>query len=436
MSQSVGQRLRQARQERDISLEQAAHGTHIRLHYLQALEAGDLDRLPSRVQARGFLRAYASYLGLDPEPLLLSVNGEQKSEDAVVEPPAEPEEDAIRGRSSILSKEIFIEIGSNLQHQRELLGLSIEDVERHTHLRVRYLKALETGRLADLPSSVQGRGMLKNYAEFLGLDPEPVLLRFADALQMRLSEREPVRPEPANRPRPRRSLIAVIRGFPGDFLLGGFLLLLLVGFVVWGAIRISALRSQTATLPTMPSIADELLNSTETLPIPTAAVEATPVPPAQPSAEVPVLTDTGVDAAETDIEITGESDQEPDQTTPPLSDPGRLVNVSLAVNQRAWVRVTVDGDVEFEGRVLPGSAYTFSGDEEVSILTGNGAALQVYFNDQDLGTMGIYGEVVNRVFTPEGMVLPTPTITPTPTLEPIETASFEVTGTLQPTPQP
>lgn len=436
MSLSVGQRLRQARQERDISLEQAAHGTHIRLHYLQALEAGDLDRLPSRVQARGFLRAYASYLGLDPEPLLLSVNGEQKPEDAFVEPPAEPEEDAIRRQSSILSKEIFIEIGSNLQHQRELLGLSIEDVERHTHLRVRYLKALEAGRLADLPSSVQGRGMLKNYAEFLGLDPEPVLLRFADALQTRLSEREPVRPEPANRPRPRRSLSAVIRGVPGDFLLGGFLLLLLVGFVVWGAIRISALRSQTATLPTMPSIADELLTSTETLPTPTATVEATPEPPTQPGAEVPVLTDTGVDAAETDTEITGESGQESNQTTPPLSDPSRLVNVSLAVNQRAWVRVTVDGNVEFEGRVLPGSAYTFSGDEEVSILTGNGAALQVYFNDQDLGTMGIYGEVVNRVFTPEGMVLPPPTITPTPTLEPTEAASLEVTGTLQPTPQP
>lgn len=436
MSLTVGRQLRQARQERDISLEQVAHGTHIRLHYLQALEAGDLDRLPSRVQARGFLRAYASYLGLDPEPLLLSINGEEKPEDVIVKPSDEPEKNAIQERSSSQSREIFVEIGSNLQHQRELLGLSLEDVERHTHLRVRYLKALETGRLVDLPSSVQGRGMLKNYAEFLGLDPEPVLLRFADALQARLSERQPVHPEPADRPRPRRSLSTVIRGFPGDFLLGGFLLLLLVGFVVWGAIRISTLRSETDPLPTMPSIADELLTSTETLPTPTATVEATPQASAQPNAAVPALTEADVETVETDIEITEESGQDSNQTTPPLVDPSRLVNVSLAVNQRAWVRVTVDGNVEFEGRVLPGSAYTFSGDEEVSILTGNGAALQVYFNDQDLGTMGIYGEVVNRVFTFEGMVLPTPTVTPTLTLEPTETPPLEATDTIQPTPQP
>jgi hypothetical protein len=113
-----------------------------------------------------------------------------------------------------------------------------------------------------------------------------------------------------------------------------------------------------------------------------------------------------------------------------------LVNVSLAVRQRAWVRVTVDGEVEFEGRMLPGSVYTFSGNEEVSVLTGNGAALQVFFNDQDLGTMGIYGEVVERVFTPEGLVLPTPTITPTPTATPTEMATPEVTVTSQPTTQP
>lgn len=436
MNPTVGQQLRQARQEGDISLEQVAHGTHIRLHYLQALEAGDFDRLPSRVQARGFLRAYASYLGMDPEPLLLSINGEEKSEDVVVEPAGEPKTDTIQEHSINQSKEIFAEIGSNLERQRELLGLSLEDVERHTHLRVRYLKALETGHLADLPSSVQGRGMLKNYAEFLGLDPEPVLLRFADALQTRLSERQPVRPEPVTRPHPGRSLSAFIKGFPGDFLLGGLLLLLLVGFVVWGAIRISALRSQADPLPTIPSIADELLTSTEALPTPTTTLDNTPETQTQPNVVVPAVTEAGAETAEPDIELTEESAPESGQSTLPPVDLSRLVNVSLAVSQRAWVRVTVDSSVEFEGRVLPGSAYTFSGDEEVVILTGNGAALQVNFNDQDLGTMGIYGEVVNRVFTPEGMVLPTPTITPTSTLEPTETPSLEATNTIQPTPQP
>lgn len=69
MSEPVGKRLKRERQERDISLEQVAQGTYIRLHYLQAIEDGKFDELPSPVQGRGFLRAYASYLGIDLEPI-------------------------------------------------------------------------------------------------------------------------------------------------------------------------------------------------------------------------------------------------------------------------------------------------------------------------------------------------------------------------------
>lgn len=430
MSTTIGQQLRQARQERNIPLEQVAHATHIRLHYLQAIEAGDLDRLPSSVQARGFLRAYASYLGLDPEPLLLSMNGERRPAATPASPSDPGSAEIASPRSPRLSAEILTEIGEQLQRQRELLGLSLADVERHTHLRVFYLQALESGRLQDLPSSVQGRGMLKNYAEFLGLDPDPVLLRFADALQTRLSERQPSRPQTTT-VRPRRPFRALLTGFPGDFLLGGFLLLLLAGFVIWGAIRISTLRSAAAPLPTLPSVADELLTAAETQPLPTESLVSTP----SPAAAADSTTSTAPPGTP---QVLGTEQVEPgsDQETPPPGDLTKPVNVSLAARQRAWVRVTVDGEIEFEGRMLPGSAYTFSGDQEVSVLTGNGAALQVFFNEEDLGTMGIYGEVVDRVFTPEGLVLPTPTITATPTAEPTEMTTPEVTITSQPTALP
>ncbi len=375
------------------------------------------------------MRAYASYLGLDPEPLLRSLNGEHKTEPVPQEAAALPARQEFQSFSPNRSEKIFEEIGERLQHQRELLGLSLEDVERHTHLRIHYLQALEAGRLEDLPSSVQGRGMLKNYAEFLSLDPEPVLLRFADALQTRLTERQSTRPKPAVRPRARRSLASMLRGFPGDFLLGGFLLLLLVGFVVWGAIRISSLSSQVDSLPTIPSIADELLTSGESMPTPTATNVVTPLAGVAEESSLPAPS-----PAAADVDAIAEADQGPNQGTPPLGDLNKLVNISIAVLQRTWVRITVDGEIEFEGRMLPGNAYTFSGDEEVSVLTGNGAALQVFFNDQDLGTMGIYGEVVNRVFTSEGMVMPTPTITPRPSLTPTETSMPQTDGTPQTTP--
>ena len=84
---------------------------------------------------------------------------------------------------------IFAEIGAQLQARRELISLTVEEVERHTRLRVVFVKALEAGLFDQLPSPVQLRGMLVNYSTFLGLDTDVILLRFADALQARRHEK-------------------------------------------------------------------------------------------------------------------------------------------------------------------------------------------------------------------------------------------------------
>jgi hypothetical protein len=87
------------------------------------------------------------------------------------------------------------------------------------------------------------------------------------------------------------------------------------------------------------------------------------------------------------------------------------VDIYVTVRQRGWMRVLVDGEVEFEGRVIPGSAYPFVGDETVEVLTGNGAALQIFFNGVDLGPMGTFGQVVNQIYGVEGVITPTPSAT-------------------------
>jgi hypothetical protein len=81
---------------------------------------------------------------------------------------------------------------------------------------------------------------------------------------------------------------------------------------------------------------------------------------------------------------------------------------------------------------MPGGAYNFTGLDSIEILTGNGAALQVFYGQTDLGRLGAYGQVVNRVYTAEGIVTATPTITPTPT----ETLPATQTPTLTLTPAP
>ncbi len=410
MADSVGQLLSQARESKSLSLEQVSKATHIRLRYLQALESGDLGALPSQVQYKGFLRAYAEYLGLDVQQVM-AVLQQREAESAtqsavederaeIVVKPAEASQPAKAPIAELdhssLDAEIFQNIGKQLSQRRELLGLSLDDVERHTHLRVRYLKALENGDLNGLPSPVQGRGMLKNYASFLGLDSEPLLLQFAEGLQRRLAAVKPAASPDRTAPMPSQIHPPSLwrRLFTTEMLFIVLFVTFLGGFIIWGAIRIFALRTTQLPSPTAPSISEVLLSA------PTSTITPTPAPPTPTPQALPGVEQTSA--------LPG--------LTPLPGETG--VRVYVTVRQRAWMRVLVDGELEFEGRVVPGSAYQYAGDVSVEILTGNAAALQIFFNQQDLGLMGLFGQVANRIYTREGVLTPTPTITPTPSATP------------------
>ncbi|MBH8566513.1 helix-turn-helix domain-containing protein [Nostoc sp. CENA67] len=61
----ISKYLQQVRQEKSIRIEEVAAKTHIRLAFLQALEAGEFGELPEPVYVQGFIRRYADVLGLD-----------------------------------------------------------------------------------------------------------------------------------------------------------------------------------------------------------------------------------------------------------------------------------------------------------------------------------------------------------------------------------
>ncbi|WP_038057260.1 RodZ domain-containing protein [Thermus amyloliquefaciens] len=66
----LGERLRQAREEKGLSLKEAAARLALKVSVLEALEACRFEDLPEPALVRGYLRRYALLLGLDPEPLL------------------------------------------------------------------------------------------------------------------------------------------------------------------------------------------------------------------------------------------------------------------------------------------------------------------------------------------------------------------------------
>lgn len=548
--QTIGQRLKAAREEKQLTLDRIFEATRIRVNYLRALEDDDLSVMPSPVQARGYLRNYAEYLGLDidrlleemrssqqtageiigpadladqpaiespqeavtapdetppspptvdsvretesqpeptpakpkrrgrkkaeaepspvieptpeeiaepvpqPEPLAAEIVESQPEEpsqpdagdtlwqtwlnrlDAVINRKAGTKDDAIAESSEAAappepsqsetdaaqpeasgveqpqrSDEIFKEIGAKLRERRETLSLHLEEVERNTRVKAHYLEALERGDMKSLPSTVQTRGMLSNYASFLDMDVDAILLRFADALQARHREKNPQRPA-RKRGGPILANIPVLQNFiVGDMIFGIGIAVLLVGFIIWGINRVLTLQSLEEIQPTAPSISDVLLASPD------------------PSLFTATVTLLPVESFE-------------EEATPTIIVPTLNVNVSVQVNlvalERTYVRVIADGEVAFEGRVIPGNAYLFEAEDQVEVLAGSGAAIRIAYNGRDLGLMGTFGQIVHNIYRAEEVVTPTPlaTATPTNTLPSSPTPSPTNTPTPSRTPTP
>jgi hypothetical protein len=94
MDSQVGTILRQARNRREVELAEVEAATRIRQRYLRAIESEEWDVLPGGVYTRGFIRTYASFLGLDGDRLAddyrTSVEGTPPAVDAGAPSPARP----------------------------------------------------------------------------------------------------------------------------------------------------------------------------------------------------------------------------------------------------------------------------------------------------------------------------------------------------------
>jgi cytoskeletal protein RodZ len=486
-----GSILRQTREEKKLSLDQVFNAIKIRVNYLQALENDQLDLLPSRAQARGFIRLYASYLGLDPYSLLeppapevpiveesvetIEIEHEAAEEEAGVETtPATIKDrvdglvkrsaDKIKARThsgaehvkgkvqSLVDKIPFTivrkgqeapavevqkgetpepptaakphkkktsqvmsnAIGEDLRKAREALGLSLADVERQIRIREIYLGAIEEGNLDQLPSTVQGRGMLSNYASFLNLDAENYLSRFAEVLQQKrletLSEAEAGVPIPADTTK--QAISGVKKLFSPDLIFTGGIFLVFFVFIVWGAFQLMGIGGSKPGSTPIP-ISDVLLASGTPTSREMITVETS----------LPTMTDgMQVFTAET----TQESTQVFSSTDP--------IQLTIAANKRTFMQVIVDGKTAFLGRTTPGNVYTYSGKTRINLLSGDASALQVYYNSTNLGIMGVIGQVINMDFTTSGTTDNTANYTPTPTVTTIASLTPEPSATPTVTP--
>ena len=262
-------------------------------------------------------------------------------------------------------------LGIWLRRSREARKQDLEDVVKSLRIRRRYLQALEMGDYEALPGPIQARGFLRNYARFLGLSVEDVLARY-DAevrgipIQPRVPEIEPPNPRGmrtwAPPPPSVEDELAAVRANSS----GGMLKVAAVVLLLFSLFTLSVFLwiqfGQGAVIE---------------------AAGSTPLPASIPKTQATVA----------------ETTEEP--LTFPVSADG-TVRIRLMPLSHAWISVSADEKIIFQGIAGPEQVVEATAAEIVIVSTGNGGAFRLFVNGTDWGVLGEQGQIVRKAWSPTG----------------------------------
>ncbi len=276
------------------------------------------------------------------------------------------------------------QMGEMLKNAREEQGLTLEEVEEAIHIRKHLLQALEDENVKALPSPIVARGLIRNYAKYLNLDPVEVLI---------LYDGNGVVPVKGQRRTPDGIQFMNLSMAPRSFINWEFVFGVILGFVIIGGGAYLYLNYssviQTASIPATPTKTPRATGVTEdsALVLPTVTPPPTSTPTPVPPTDTP-----------TPIVYTG-------------------VQVELVISQPSWIQILADDEKVFEGVLQAGENRSWSGQQRVAIRVGNGGGVEVFVNGTSRGLMGAEGQVVDQIWekvSDSSPALPQPTLTETP----------------------
>ena len=409
---NLGEVLKSIRETKQLTVKEVSLQTRIHERFIHALESNDRDALPSNVQAKGYIRSLLSFYEEDPKPflkawesdlILENVNQPQNPNNDVVSSIYDENNELIsteeirneieQNYDSLTAGEVLNGIGKQLAIRRIQLGMELSEVEEFTHIKEHNLSFLEKGGFDQIPSPVQARGMLKIYAEFLELDHKAILQQYAEGLRKKRLEQIAIAETQEKKktvPKLKKTTFLSSILTPDFLVVGGIVLVLFIG-IIWGSSYVIRLQ-QEVTWEQM-GIDRDIISQSEITPSPT--LTETPVPE----------------------QNTGNLENvAPVEGNAATSNNNAPIQINITARQHTWVRITTDNQVAFEGRLIPGTPYNYNANQQIVLLTGNAAAIQVLFNNQYVTNLGKVGELAEVVFSNDGIITPTPRYSPTPTL--------------------
>ncbi len=303
------------------------------------------------------------------------------------------------------------EIGHILREARENRGLTLEEVQAKIRINARYLAAFETGQYDALPTPVHARGFLRNYARFLGLDPQPLLDRYLTVQGMEAQvmvarpnqEITPDNPLPERQDQPFFDPVNMEvngKGFDAVSNGGGSSSMLQIVIIIALVIALALIANRF--IPILfgrggeANVVQEFTSAVQDAVAEVTGATATPTVTPAATQESASGSAIFVDGTEQPIMDTSRNNPggvaTPTATRPPL--PATLDEIALKLDilERTWVEVTIDDSVVFSGIAKTNDTFEWTAQDEAKIVTGNAIGVFVTINDVALGRLGGRGE--------------------------------------------
>jgi cytoskeleton protein RodZ len=226
--------------------------------------------------------------------------------------------------------------GENLKRERELRGVSLHEIAEATKISVRFLQALEQDRHDVLPGGIFPRAFVKQYARYVGLDPEKVAADFQYLhAEAPVEKRAPLRPRFSVRPGP----------------------VFLFALVAVAVLLLSLRRPATEK----PPLAERTLVPAAPAVLPSDRVYSPPSP------------------------------------TPAPALAGRELVLTLTAQENCWVEVRADGQIVINRVLNEGETETLAAQGELVLSVGNAGGLAIRLNDRPGLPLGKSGEVRRNI---------------------------------------
>ena len=256
--------------------------------------------------------------------------------------------------------------GASLRRERELRGVSLQEIAASTKIGVSMLKAIEEDRFDKLPQGLFVRGFVREYARFLALDEQKILTE----LSFHASQ-APVVETVSREPGSRISSRLAARLVNGGLIAGVF------GLVV---ILILSPRFSART------------------------PAASPVPAVDAPAPAPSVSANGPEAQGTQVASTAASVLPGTSVSTQASVLPQPLQLTLTATEDCWIGLDVGGD-RVENRVLKkGESFSIVARQNASLAVGNAGGLLVAIDSGPARPLGNRGEVKRNIpLSPEAI---------------------------------